>query len=117
MISITERPSPNHGERLPESGAAVVVDMLVVHYTGMVPDARALDWLCDPEEPVLDASLLPTTRLFLPLSSVGLTGRPVTNGRRGRMLGEWRAMSRGRSGVSKAATRGRGGGPRLLSRC
>ena len=48
MISITERPSPNHGERLPEGGGAVVVDMLVIHYTGMVPDARALDWLCDP---------------------------------------------------------------------
>jgi len=47
MISLTDRPSPNHGERLPEGGGAAVVDMLVIHYTGMVPDARALDWLCN----------------------------------------------------------------------
>jgi N-acetylmuramoyl-L-alanine amidase len=49
---VTERPSPNHGERLPEGGGAVGVDMLVLHYTGMLPDARALDWLCDPASDV-----------------------------------------------------------------
>ncbi len=48
MFSITDRLSPNHGERLAEGGAPVAIDMLVIHYTGMVPDARALDWLCDP---------------------------------------------------------------------
>ncbi len=48
-MNLTDRPSPNHDERLPEDGGgAVVVDMLVIHYTGMMPDARALDWLCDP---------------------------------------------------------------------
>ncbi len=47
-MNLTDRPSPNHSERLPEDGGAAVIDMLVIHYTGMVPDARALDWLCDP---------------------------------------------------------------------
>ena len=52
-MSIVERPSPNHGERLPEGGSgAPVIDMLVIHYTGMVPDAKALDWLCDPASQV-----------------------------------------------------------------
>jgi len=47
-MTIAEHPSPNHGERRPESGSALAIDMLVIHYTGMVPDARALTWLCDP---------------------------------------------------------------------
>ncbi|MCZ6845076.1 MAG: N-acetylmuramoyl-L-alanine amidase, partial [Alphaproteobacteria bacterium] len=47
-MNLTDRPSPNHSERLPEYGGAAAIDMLVIHYTGMVPDARALDWLCDP---------------------------------------------------------------------
>ena len=47
-MTLTDRPSPNHGERLAEGGGAVVIDMLVMHYTGMVPGARALDWMCDP---------------------------------------------------------------------
>lgn len=51
-MTITDRPSPNHGERLPEGGDAVVVDMLVIHYTGMVPDATALDWMCNPASSV-----------------------------------------------------------------
>lgn len=51
-MTITDRPSPNHGERLPEGGDAVVIDMLVIHYTGMVPDAKALDWMCDPASSV-----------------------------------------------------------------
>lgn len=51
-MNIAERPSPNHGDRRPEGDGAVVVDMLVVHYTGMVPDARALAWLCDPASQV-----------------------------------------------------------------
>ena len=46
-MTISDHPSPNHGARLPEGDDAVVVDMLVLHYTDMVPDARALDWLCD----------------------------------------------------------------------
>ena len=49
---LTDRPSPNHGERLPEGGDGVVIDMLVIHYTGMVPDTRALDWMCNPTSSV-----------------------------------------------------------------
>ncbi len=51
-MTIIDRPSPNHGERLPEGGGDVAVDMLVIHYTGMVPDAKALDWMCDPASQV-----------------------------------------------------------------
>ncbi|NNE85076.1 MAG: N-acetylmuramoyl-L-alanine amidase [Alphaproteobacteria bacterium] len=51
-MTITDRPSPNHGERLPAGGDAVVIDMLVIHYTGMVPDAKALDWMCNPASSV-----------------------------------------------------------------
>ena len=51
-MNILDRPSPNHGERLPEGGGAVTIDMLVIHYTGMVPDAKALDWMCDPASQV-----------------------------------------------------------------
>ncbi|MCZ6587329.1 MAG: N-acetylmuramoyl-L-alanine amidase [Alphaproteobacteria bacterium] len=51
-MNLTDRPSPNHDERLPEDGGAAAIDMLVIHYTGMVPDARALDWLCDPASSV-----------------------------------------------------------------
>ena len=38
-----DRPSPNHDER-----GDVVIDMLVLHYTGMASGAAALDRLCDP---------------------------------------------------------------------
>ncbi len=51
-MTIAEHPSPNHGPRLAEGGGAPVIDMLVIHYTGMVPDARALAWLCDPASQV-----------------------------------------------------------------
>jgi len=51
-MTVTDRPSPNHGERVAEGGGAVVSDMLVIHYTGMAPDARALDWMCDPASQV-----------------------------------------------------------------
>lgn len=43
-MRIVERPSPNHNER--PGGRAP--DMLVLHYTGMVSAAAALDRLCDP---------------------------------------------------------------------
>jgi N-acetylmuramoyl-L-alanine amidase len=43
-----QRPSPNHGERA--SGA--MIDMIVLHYTGMPEAERALRWLCDPESAV-----------------------------------------------------------------
>ncbi|TWB48684.1 N-acetylmuramoyl-L-alanine amidase [Nitrospirillum viridazoti] len=39
-----DRPSPNHGPR--RDGTSV--DMLVLHYTGMVSAEAALDRLCDP---------------------------------------------------------------------
>lgn len=55
-MTVTDRPSPNHGERLaedggPESGVPAI-NMLVIHYTGMAPDAKALDWMCDPASQV-----------------------------------------------------------------
>lgn len=51
-MTIADRPSPNHGERRAEGNGAVVVDMLVIHYTGMASDAQALDWMCDPASQV-----------------------------------------------------------------
>jgi len=51
-MTVIDRPSPNHGERVAEGGGAVAIDMLVIHYTGMAPDARALDWMCDPRSSV-----------------------------------------------------------------
>lgn len=49
---ITGFRSPNHGARKPEAGQPPVIDTLVIHYTGMMPTARARDWLCDPESKV-----------------------------------------------------------------
>ncbi len=51
-MTITDRPSPHHGERVAEGGGAVVIDMLVIHYTGMASGAKALDWMCDPASQV-----------------------------------------------------------------
>lgn len=46
-LDLTERASPNHGERKPGP-----IDILLLHYTGM-PDAEAaLAWLCDPKSEV-----------------------------------------------------------------
>jgi N-acetylmuramoyl-L-alanine amidase len=42
-----DRPSPNHDER-----GGAVIDMLVLHYTGMPTAAAALERLCDPEAKV-----------------------------------------------------------------
>ena len=44
LITMIERPSPNFDARPPGS----VVDMLVLHYTGMASAEAALDRLCDP---------------------------------------------------------------------
>lgn len=41
-------PSPNHGER----ATGKPIDMLILHYTGMVSEERAIRWLCDPESAV-----------------------------------------------------------------
>ena len=41
---LIERPSPNHDAR--PAGAAI--DMLILHYTGMVDAAAALERMCDP---------------------------------------------------------------------
>jgi len=41
---VTDHPSPNFGAR-PDG---IVIDMLVIHYTGMRTGATALKWLCDP---------------------------------------------------------------------
>jgi len=52
-MKISDRPSPNHGARIAEGrGAAVAIDMLVIHYTGMESGAEALDWMCDPASQV-----------------------------------------------------------------
>jgi N-acetylmuramoyl-L-alanine amidase len=47
-LEIEHRPSPNHGER----AAGKPLDMLILHYTGMVSDERAIKWLTDPESAV-----------------------------------------------------------------
>lgn len=49
---ITEFKSPNCGARKPEQGHTPEIDTLVIHYTGMMPTTRALDWLCDPSSKV-----------------------------------------------------------------
>ena len=48
MPPIIESPSPNHGPR----PVGTVIDMLVLHYTGMVDAATALDQLTDPDAEV-----------------------------------------------------------------
>jgi N-acetylmuramoyl-L-alanine amidase len=45
---IEHRPSPNHGARVDGKP----VDILLLHYTGMISDERAVAWLCDPESAV-----------------------------------------------------------------
>lgn len=49
---ITDYQSPNCGARKPEIGYAPDIDVLVIHYTGMMPTTRARDWLCDPASQV-----------------------------------------------------------------
>ena len=48
MLPIIESPSPNHSPR----PGGTVIDMLVLHYTGMVDAATALDRLTDPDAEV-----------------------------------------------------------------
>ena len=48
LPGIEHRASPNHGERAPGKP----IDMLILHYTGMISDERACKWLCDPESAV-----------------------------------------------------------------
>lgn len=43
-----QRPSPNHDER----PAGTIIDMLVLHYTGMESAEAAIDRLCDPQAKV-----------------------------------------------------------------
>ena len=50
------RPSANFGDRQPVIGSTGI-NMLVIHYTGMVSCAAALDRLCDPAAKV-SANLL-----------------------------------------------------------
>jgi len=45
---VEHRPSPNHDER----PAGSVIDMLVLHYTGMESAEAAIDRLCDPQAKV-----------------------------------------------------------------
>jgi N-acetylmuramoyl-L-alanine amidase len=47
-LAIRERPSPNHDSRGEAIGGPPRIDMLVLHYTGMLGAAAALDRLCDP---------------------------------------------------------------------
>lgn len=50
--SIEPTASPNFGPRLPEPGQPFLIDMLVIHYTGMRSADAALDRLCDPSAEV-----------------------------------------------------------------
>jgi N-acetylmuramoyl-L-alanine amidase len=47
-LVIEHHASPNHGER----AVGKPVDILLLHYTGMISDERALKWLCDAESAV-----------------------------------------------------------------
>lgn len=47
-MQVHASPSPNHGERK----AGGTVDILLVHYTGMLSADAALKWLCDPRSNV-----------------------------------------------------------------
>lgn len=47
-MKITHHPSPNYGERKNTSSP----DMLILHYTGMVPFEKTLGRLCDPSAEV-----------------------------------------------------------------
>lgn len=47
-MHILERPSPNHGTR----PAGAVIDMLILHYTGMRGADAAIERLCDPKAQV-----------------------------------------------------------------
>lgn len=49
---IHSTPSPNFGQRIPETGLPFTIDMLVIHYTGMRSADAALDRLCDPSAEV-----------------------------------------------------------------
>lgn len=74
MLSVTDRPSPNHDPR-PEGAA---VDMLILHYTGMRSGAEALARLRDPEAGVSSHYLVEEDgRIF----------RLVDEGRRARHAG------------------------------
>jgi N-acetylmuramoyl-L-alanine amidase len=46
-LVIEQCPSGNHGER-----GNGLIDILLLHYTGMPDDAQALNWLCDPRSEV-----------------------------------------------------------------
>ncbi|WP_184383517.1 N-acetylmuramoyl-L-alanine amidase [Roseococcus suduntuyensis] len=74
MLSVTDRPSPNHDPR-PEGAA---VDMLILHYTGMKSGPEALARLRDPEAGVSSHYLVEEDgRIF----------RLVEEGRRARHAG------------------------------
>lgn len=50
-IEFIDRPSPNHGQRIPPSRGEIIT-MLVIHYTGMTSAKVALDRLCDSRSQV-----------------------------------------------------------------
>ena len=52
MPIINYYPSANFNERIAEGTGPVKIDILVIHYTGMLPENIALDWLCNPESKV-----------------------------------------------------------------
>ncbi len=52
MTDRVQRPSPNHDERPGDGSGGGIIDMLVIHYTGMTSAAAAVDWLCAPESKV-----------------------------------------------------------------
>lgn len=82
-LPLIDRPSPNNDARSPGR----VVDMLVLHYTGMEDAQSALDRLCDPEAAVSAHYLI---------DEEGGIHRLVPEARRGGM--SWRStMSRASS--------------------
>jgi N-acetylmuramoyl-L-alanine amidase len=48
VLQVEHQASPNHGER----AAGKPIDIVLLHYTGMISDERALKWLCDAESGV-----------------------------------------------------------------
>ena len=52
MFKINYCPSTNFNERIAEGTSPINIDMLIIHYTGMLPENSALDWLCNPQSKV-----------------------------------------------------------------
>ena len=85
VLTLRDLPSPNHDDR----PAGTVIDTLVLHYTGMVDTAAALDVLRDPIRKVSSHYVVDTD---------GVVFRMVPEGRRAWHAGV--SIWRGRSGLN-----------------